>query len=111
VPNKRQQEKLKPYINKKIIFGIRPEHIMEKRNMNKNLIKVNIQVIEPLGAQIFVYGYTKNNNKLIIGIKNISDYSIGDNVEFAINIDKAHFFEYNTDTDGEINETRCKRIV
>ncbi len=49
---------LEPYIGKKIILGIRPEDIQEMSpggSAEYGTIKAQVEVVEPLGAEIFLY--------------------------------------------------------
>jgi multiple sugar transport system ATP-binding protein len=116
-PNEKQQEKLKQYVNKEIVFGVRPEDIYLKAEMpdSKNMIKAFVEVLEPLGAETLVYFKTKQLDEIdIAGEKIIAkvspNYKVepGEIIEFAIDMEKTHFFntEETTRDDGN-KEDEC----
>ena len=79
---------------KPIALGLRPEHFnfTDTANASKTTLDVNIQVVEPLGAQMDVYG-TLANGQRILARTEARPIEVGATVTFAIAIDKAHLFE------------------
>ncbi|HOJ65158.1 MAG TPA: sn-glycerol-3-phosphate ABC transporter ATP-binding protein UgpC [Spirochaetota bacterium] len=91
-PNAQQQEKLKPYIGKEVTFGVRPEDLMIK-DVSENKIKATVDVIEPLGAEIYLYLSTSDGSQLTARLDPHHTFRVGETVELAVAIDKCHFFD------------------
>lgn len=57
--DKSHEETLAKHVNKEVVFGIRPEHIVDRRLIENapadNTVKAKIDVVEPLGNEIFLY--------------------------------------------------------
>jgi multiple sugar transport system ATP-binding protein len=83
-----------------IIMGIRPEEIgslTAKNNPSNPVIKGRIDVIEPLGSEIYIY-LTCGKHQIISRIESGgTSYSVGETVELPVNIGKAHFFDAKTE--------------
>jgi multiple sugar transport system ATP-binding protein len=84
--------------NKNIRFGIRPEDIkntkFSKNRSRKNIIIMEVDIIEPLGAQIQLT-LKKGENQLVAMVDQRTNVKIHDKIEVEINMEKAHFFEAN----------------
>lgn len=97
---KDMEEKLIPYLNKQITFGIRPEDIYDKLfvtdNPTDNIFKGTIDMIEPMGAEIYLY--LKVLNETIIARVNAnSQMSINQEIEFVLDMSKVHFFDMDSE--------------
>jgi len=49
---------LEKYVNKKVTFGIRPEHFLEnpsQKPVDGVSIQANVEVVEPMGSEIYLY--------------------------------------------------------
>ena len=91
-PTKDPQSGLKPYINKRIVFGVRPEDIKD-RPVNENRIKAIVDVIEPLGSETLLYVSTPEQSSLVASVPSFTDFRVGDYVELGIVVENCHFFE------------------
>ena len=96
---KEKREKLKELDGKKIWFGIRPEDIkLNTENLKKNIIKGLITLVEKTGNEAFVY--FKVMDELFVSRMNIesaSDIEYGTQMEFTLDMDKCHIFEFFTE--------------
>ena len=66
---KAYKAKLKPYVGKGIWLGIRPEHISDAKKLSgtaSSRFKAKIEVVEPMGNEIFVYFTTGNGNQYVL---------------------------------------------
>lgn len=89
-------DKLKKYSQKVVSIGIRPEDIkIASDETDKNLIEVKIDVIEPMGNEIFLY-FTLTDSQLIARVKNFDGHVAGKNINIHLNPEKIHLFEKDT---------------
>jgi len=99
VPAKFHQQ-LSNYLDKQIIFGIRPEDIYEAGFAPgiKNSSKVDslLEVVEPMGNEIFLYLNT-GIHQFVARVSTSENPSIESNVEIVFNMEKGHFFDPETE--------------
>jgi multiple sugar transport system ATP-binding protein len=91
-PSKEQQEKLRPYNGKEVSFGIRPEDLM-LHTADTNKIKATIDVVEPLGAETYLYVSISDGSSLQARVDPHVTYKVGDTVELGVVIEKCHYFD------------------
>lgn len=91
-PNQKQQDALKSYVGKEVTFGVRPEDLSVKIT-SSNTIKATVDVIEPLGSEIYLYLSTSDSSQLIARISPDKIFKVGEKVELEVNIDKCHYFD------------------
>ncbi len=95
IPEKYHQQ-LSPYINKKIIFGIRPEDIYDASFtpgiQNASKADSLLEVVEPMGNEIFLYLNT-GNHQFVARVNISANPSIGHKIEIIFNMDKGNFFD------------------
>ncbi|MEA3305341.1 MAG: sn-glycerol-3-phosphate ABC transporter ATP-binding protein UgpC [Candidatus Omnitrophota bacterium] len=57
---------LRPYLDKKVIFGIRPEDIYDKFFIVKaqpgNTVSVTVEVVETMGSEVYLYLHTRKHS-------------------------------------------------
>ena len=91
--------KLKPYTGKKVIFGIRPEDLYDKKyapnDITGDAIKTKVEVIEPLGAEIFIY-LTIGKNSLVGKMDSQTQVKVEESMEVVIDMKKTHIFDPET---------------
>lgn len=92
VPNAAQQAALKSYVGKEVTFGVRPEDLSADDKPGSK-IKATVDVIEPLGADIYLYLSTSDGSQLIARIDPNKVFHVGDKTELSVNIEKCHFFD------------------
>ena len=80
-------------------MGIRPEHIGSPASYlakDAPKIDVEINVIEPMGSESYVY--CKNNeNKLVSKMDPHNNLSIGEKIQIPLLINNVHFFDSETE--------------
>ncbi len=103
--------KIRPsYLNgeKKVYIGLRCEAISidpKAVKTSKAVIKVRLSHKEELGNQTLIYGdinmdgdgYTESSTRIIIDAKGETDVEAGKVVEAALDLDKIHFFDKETE--------------
>jgi multiple sugar transport system ATP-binding protein len=81
----------------KVIFGIRPEALNDRESMDRNAKSVaafnaKVEIVEPAGSDTFVV--THIAGKEVTGrMRADADVQVGQNHEFAFNLDKAVLFD------------------
>ncbi len=92
--------KLQDYLNKEIIFGIRPENIYDKLFASAaspdNTIRVKCEVVEPMGAETHVnLSTTKNDLTAVLDGHNKPQR--GEYLEMVFDMKRVHFFDKTTE--------------
>ena len=85
---------------KAVVFGIRPEDIYDKLFISEappeNTIKVIVEVVEPMGSEVYLYLTTKKNNFIArVGPHNKPE--VNQELEMVLDMSKIHFFNKDTD--------------
>ena len=91
-------ERLEPYIDKKVVFGMRPEHIGSPTAEGiPGLPKITaaVEVVEPMGAESYLYMNTGRND-FIARVDSHRPCHVGDRLELAVMLSKAHVFDPET---------------
>ncbi len=101
VPEKARRT-LKSFTRKSIIVGIRPEHILHKSQGTtaglKSVQKVKVEVVEPMGNEIYVYFTTKTGGALYVARINSSEEpEVGKATDLVFDVSKAHYFDAETE--------------
>ncbi|NLC33803.1 MAG: sn-glycerol-3-phosphate ABC transporter ATP-binding protein UgpC [Erysipelothrix sp.] len=88
------------YEGKEVVFGIRPEDIHEenlaKSTYSDALVTAEVTVSELLGAETILYT-NLGNTEFISKVGVTNQYHAGDKIELAFNMNKAHFFDKETE--------------
>lgn len=96
-------KKLERYAGKEVTLGIRPEDIYDasrKRVASGVKGKLNLEVVEPMGNEIFLYfnlPSTAENAQLVARIDARQVPQVGTEFEFEIDTEKVHFFDKQTE--------------
>jgi len=109
-PTKEQQAVLKPYENKEITFGIRPEDLLREDNVAGEKIKAIVDVIEPLGPETYLYLSTSDGSQLLSRTNPNITAKVGEPLELTVKIEKAHFFDL-TPVTGPTGNVEEKCII
>lgn len=88
------------YMNKDIILGVRPEDIHDEPIFLQSFpgakFTITIEVAELMGAEIFIHSKI-DQQKFIARINGRSDVKSGDQIEIALDLNNAHFFDTETE--------------
>ena len=88
-----QKEKMKDYVGKDVVLGVRPENIYPDP---EGSIEAHIEVIEPMGNEIIIY-CSIHENKVIIRMDTREEFKPGDTIRVNIKPDLTHFFDRETE--------------
>ena len=77
-----------------LVLGLRPEHfsLQDADASAGRMIELKVQVVEPLGATMDVYGQLPGGQRILVRTE-AQPIEIGATVPFAVAIEKAHLFE------------------
>ncbi len=93
-------QKISEHINKKIVFGIRPENISIKSSPTdfdqKTTVPSTVEVVEPMGAEIYLY-LTTGIHTYIARVKSHEKVGINQKIDMIFDMSKAHFFDPHTE--------------
>lgn len=99
VPEKFTQQ-LKPFIKKKIFFGIRPEDIYDANfapGIQKTaLAECLLEVVEPMGNEIFLY-FNSGIHQFVARVGTHETPAVDQNLKLVFNMEKGHFFDPETE--------------
>ena len=93
------QSILKSYPRNDVTLGIRPEHIHAQKPVDTGSVwplKVNIEVVEPVGNEVFVYFSTGTVDQFVARLATDTPPEVGKPFELFFDISKAHFFDSET---------------
>ena len=97
-------DSIKPYKDKEIIWGIRPEHLIPVSERVANSFSATISVVEPMGNEMFLY-LDLNGKAVIARVESGLSCNIGEKIQMKPLIEKSHFFNPKT---GERIEVKQK---
>ena len=88
------------YNGKTVVMGIRPEHVHDSEEFLKaspeTVIESTIRVYELLGAEVFLY-FDFEGSSMTARVDPRTTARTGDTVKFALEADKIHVFDKETE--------------
>ncbi|MBU0676914.1 MAG: sn-glycerol-3-phosphate ABC transporter ATP-binding protein UgpC [Verrucomicrobia bacterium] len=94
-----QSSKLSSYSGREVVFGIRPEDVADAlyvTNPNvKHQVKARVDVVEPMGAEIFLYLDT-GKHTFIARIDAHDSAHVNQELTMVLDMKKSHFFDCDT---------------
>jgi len=88
-------DKLLPYVDQKVTFGIRPEDIYDKLfvtyNSVENTVSANCDVVEPMGSEVYLY-LNKGTHNFIARVGAHDKPQVNQSIDVVFDMTKAHFF-------------------
>jgi multiple sugar transport system ATP-binding protein len=92
--------KLKEYLGREVIFGIRPEDIHDPEfcppNIRAGRVKAKVDVTELMGNEVFLYLLT-DSKSFIARVDPRTRARVGDEVEARLNMDNIRLFDPQTE--------------
>lgn len=96
---KEHYKKIASYEGKKVTFGFRPEDLIDENIVKDKVgkvIKSKVEVIEPLGSEIFLY-LSAGNDNFVARVPHHYKTSLGADAGFAVDTSKCHLFDIDTE--------------
>ncbi len=88
------------YVGKPVVFGIRPEDIYNPifvpPGIHAALVEAKVDVTELMGNEIWIY-LVSGENSIVARVDPRTDFHMGDKVQVALNMDKCHLFDLDTE--------------
>ena len=88
--------KVKQYISKSIVLGIRPEDIYDKLfaqyASDEFVVKARVEVVEPMGAEVYL-SLTSGKNNFVARVSAIDTVSINQDLDLVFDMAKVHLFD------------------
>lgn len=98
--SKNKNDCLKPYVDKEVIFGIRPEHVHNEADLMANLpdgiVEANVEVTELMGAETYLY-MNCEGQAINARVNPSSTARAGDTIKIAIDPSRIHIFDKDTE--------------
>jgi len=98
--SKKDQARLKSYVGKELTLGLRPEdiHISGKTSPPSIQVKVTVEVVEPMGNEIYIYfAMKRNGNQYVARVSSSKEPSVGKTLTLIFDLAKAHYFDAGTE--------------
>ncbi len=93
-------KRLNKYDNKKVILGIRPEHIKLEKvaidNFKDLVLKTTVNHIEKMGTESHVFTEL-SDTQVVLKIPGKFQLAVDDTIEFMLDINKCYFFDPETE--------------
>lgn len=98
---KKFYHKIEGYINKKMILGIRPEHMYDILSFTGQIqegsvIKLTVDFVELLGSEIYLH-LSSGKNNFVVKADPHTNVRPGQLIEIVVNLDKIHLFDIETE--------------
>ena len=96
---KSKNDKIKNYEGKKVTFGFRPEDLIDEsivKDKEGRLIKAKVEVIEPLGSEIYLY-LSSGSDNFVARVPHQYRTELGNEIGLAMDLDKTHLFDIETE--------------
>ncbi len=88
------------YVGKEVILGIRPEDFHDEpvflEASQNTKVSAHVEVAELLGAEIMVYSQI-SGQEFVARVDARTDVKAGQTIDLALDMNKAHFFDVNTE--------------
>lgn len=93
-----RKEAMKPYVDKKVMFGIRPEDIYDKAislvpSEPGNTVGVTVEITEPMGSSVLLELDTGKGKILTANAGADTKARIGEPLEVVLDMSKSHVFD------------------
>ncbi len=89
---KRMTKNLNEYVDKQVIFGIRPENMSISNVNDENTIKLHIDIAEMTGADYFLYGNI-DGKKIIANVASNQNIESEKDYLIKLDVDRIHIFD------------------
>jgi multiple sugar transport system ATP-binding protein len=94
----KDSSRLSKWVGKDILLGIRPEHLSRKHGRSGSSCTVSVDVVEPMGNEVYVYFLTRPSGPPYIARLGGDDIpKIGKPLELTLDTDKLHYFDMETE--------------
>jgi multiple sugar transport system ATP-binding protein len=93
-------DKIRPYLDREIIFGIRSEDIYDKLFVSEappeNVVRVTCEVVEPMGSEVYLHLNT-GKHTFIARVGAHDRPEVNRDMDLVFDMSKVHFFDKDTE--------------
>ena len=86
----------KGYVNKEVIFGIRPEHLSDEQELvsenPETIVSGEVEVVERMGAESYIY-FKSGNNNMTAKVEGSTKFESRDNITLHVQNQNIHIFD------------------
>lgn len=90
---------LQEYLNKEVVFGVRPEHISDARfprtEHPENTANVTVEVVEPMGSEVYIY-LSSGKHSFQSRVDSRTRVRPNDQMSVSFDMDQLHVFDKST---------------
>ena len=99
---KKDEGRLKRFVGQNIFLGIRPESIQvsgaDKSAGSKTKVKVAVELVEPMGNEIYLYFTTrKNGSQFVARVSSDKKLTVGKPLDLLFDMTQAHYFDHHSE--------------
>lgn len=90
---------LRPYIGKKVLLGIRPEHLHDEDAFllsGTGVVDAHVDMAEPMGAETYLY-LTVAGQNMVARVHARSKAGRADDIRIALDVERIHLFDRETE--------------
>jgi multiple sugar transport system ATP-binding protein len=93
-------KKIENYIDKEVIFGIRPEDIYDKLFVSEappeNVVRVICDIVEPMGSEVYLY-LNSGKHIFVARVNSHNRPEVNQEIDLVFDMSKVHFFDKDTE--------------
>ena len=87
------QQRMASFVDQAVVMGIRPEtFVLANGDASGTVMKMHIDVVEPLGERMDVFGKTAKHGHIVCRIDARAGVREGSDVGMRVEMERAHFF-------------------
>lgn len=90
----------KGYLNKNVVFGIRPEHLYDNNDLveknPKTLVEGKVEVVEKMGAESYIY-FNSGSNSMTAKVEGSTRFERNNSIKLFVKCENVHFFDKETE--------------
>ncbi len=100
LPDSKVNDNIKSCLNKEVIMGVRPEDLHDDEMFlsaaTTGIVDADVEVTELMGHETYLY-LNMLGEPIVARVNSRSTARVGDNIKIAINVNKVHIFDKETE--------------
>ena len=95
---KKDEKRMAKWVGKTIVLGIRPEHLSRPHGRTPGALKVSVDVVEPMGNEVYVYFFTRSSGtQFIARLAGNDPPQVGKALDLVVDTDNLRYFDKETE--------------
>jgi len=79
-----------------VILGVRPEDIHEREGEEPHVIRAQVEMVEPMGAEAYLHLRTASS-AFIARVQKFREYRVGEQIDVALDLEHARLFDQDSE--------------